>query len=122
MCVLCAMLATFTPAPMLIWIPTGDIFYTKRNRYFALRASTTSASTMSTAFTRMVTSTTTAVWIGIPAGGFAYSPWSDRNDLSCNVNGNGYTSADYFGVMWNSGEIKTSPHTDSGNNLARDIC
>ena len=69
----------------------------------------------------MVTSTTTAVWIGIPAGGFAYSPWSDRNDLSCNVNGNGYTSADYFGVMWNSGEIKTSPHTDSGNNLARDI-
>ena len=35
------------------------------------------------------------------------SPWTDRNDLACNVNGNGYISADYFGVMWDSGGRNT---------------
>lgn len=42
------------------------------------------------------------------------SPWTNRNDLACNVNNTGYTSADYFGVMWNSGGRNlNSPFTGS---------
>lgn len=50
----------------------------------------------------MVSFTLAWMYIRVPTEPFA-SPWSDRNDLACNVNTNGYTSADYFGVMWNSG-------------------
>lgn len=49
---------------------------------FALRTSTTTT-TMRTTFTRMVTSTAAAVWVGIPAGGALRTSASTTMRASC---------------------------------------
>lgn len=49
----------------------GISFYTKKFLTFALRASTTTPTTLRATFTRMATSTSTTMGLGFPAGGGA---------------------------------------------------
>ena len=50
-------------------IPTAYLFYTKKFLTFALRTSATTTSTMHASFTRLVSSSTATMCIGIPTGG-----------------------------------------------------